>query len=70
MPMPLQRLADSLDRSHGQRIRSLECKVRENDFLVTLNVPPETDIDLDLCGGAIARNVPHGLRKGLTVARD
>ncbi len=46
--MPLLRLADSLDRSHDQRIRSLECKVRENDLLVILNVPPETDIDLEL----------------------
>jgi exopolyphosphatase/guanosine-5'-triphosphate,3'-diphosphate pyrophosphatase len=46
--MPLLRLADSLDRSHGQRIRSVECRVRENDFLVTLNVAPETDIDLEM----------------------
>jgi exopolyphosphatase/guanosine-5'-triphosphate,3'-diphosphate pyrophosphatase len=45
--IPLLRLADSLDRSHGQRIRSLECKQRENDFLIMLNVPPETDIDLE-----------------------
>jgi exopolyphosphatase/guanosine-5'-triphosphate,3'-diphosphate pyrophosphatase len=46
--IPLLRLADSLDRSHGQRIRSLECSPRENDLLVTLNVTPDTDIDLEI----------------------
>ena len=45
---PLLRLADGLDRSHGQRIRSVEVKAREFDFLITLNVPPETDIDLEM----------------------
>jgi exopolyphosphatase / guanosine-5'-triphosphate,3'-diphosphate pyrophosphatase len=46
--IPLLRLADSLDRSQGQRIRSLECIPRENDFLVTLNAPADTDIDLEI----------------------
>ncbi len=46
--IPLLRMADSLDRSHGQRIRSVGCKARENDFLITLDVPPETDIDLEI----------------------
>jgi exopolyphosphatase/guanosine-5'-triphosphate,3'-diphosphate pyrophosphatase len=46
--IPLLRLADSLDRSRGQRIRSVECKQRDNDFLITLNVPPDTDIDLEI----------------------
>ncbi len=46
--IPLLRMADSLDRSHGQRIRALECRARENDFLITLNVAPETDIDLEV----------------------
>jgi exopolyphosphatase / guanosine-5'-triphosphate,3'-diphosphate pyrophosphatase len=46
--IPLLRLSDSLDRSHGQRIRSLECQPRESDFLVTLNVQPDTDIDLEV----------------------
>ncbi len=46
--IPLLRMADSLDRSHGQRIRSVECKQRDNDFLITLNVPAETDIDLEV----------------------
>ena len=46
--IPLLRMADSLDRSHGQRIRSVECRQRDSDFLITLNVPPETDIDLEI----------------------
>jgi exopolyphosphatase / guanosine-5'-triphosphate,3'-diphosphate pyrophosphatase len=46
--IPLLRMADSLDRSHGQRIRSVECRQRESDFQITLNVPPETDIDLEI----------------------
>jgi exopolyphosphatase / guanosine-5'-triphosphate,3'-diphosphate pyrophosphatase len=46
--IPLLRLADSLDRSHGQRIRSIECKPRESDFLLTLHVAPDTDIDLEI----------------------
>jgi len=46
--MPLLRLADSLDRSHGQRVKSVDCRVRETDFLVTLEVAEGTDIDLEL----------------------
>ncbi len=46
--IPLLRMADSLDRSHGQRIRSVECRVRESDFLMTLYASPETDIDLEI----------------------
>jgi exopolyphosphatase/guanosine-5'-triphosphate,3'-diphosphate pyrophosphatase len=46
--IPLLRLADSLDRSHEQRIRSVQCRQRDGDFLITLNVPAETDIDLEI----------------------
>jgi exopolyphosphatase/guanosine-5'-triphosphate,3'-diphosphate pyrophosphatase len=46
--IPLLRLADSLDRSHGQRIRSVDCRQRDSDFLVTLNAPSDTDIDLEI----------------------
>jgi exopolyphosphatase/guanosine-5'-triphosphate,3'-diphosphate pyrophosphatase len=46
--MPLLRLADGLDRSRGQRIRSLECRERDSDFNILLSAPPETDIDLEL----------------------
>jgi hypothetical protein len=45
---PLLRMADSLDRSRGQRVRSVECKIRENDFLITVVAASETDIDLEL----------------------
>ena len=45
---PLLRLADSLDRSHGQRIRSVQCKIREADLWVGLAVPEGTDIDLEI----------------------
>jgi exopolyphosphatase/guanosine-5'-triphosphate,3'-diphosphate pyrophosphatase len=46
--IPLLRMADSLDRSRGQRIRSVDCKARDGEFLLTLNTPPETDIDLEV----------------------
>jgi exopolyphosphatase / guanosine-5'-triphosphate,3'-diphosphate pyrophosphatase len=46
--IPLLRLADSLDRSHGQRVRSVECRQRDGDFLITLNVAPDIDIDLEI----------------------
>ena len=46
--IPLLRMADSLDRSRGQRIRSVECRQRDGDFQITLNCPPETDIDLEI----------------------
>lgn len=46
--MPLLRLADSLDRSHGQIIRSAEAKAREHDVLVTLHAPAEADVDLEV----------------------
>jgi exopolyphosphatase/guanosine-5'-triphosphate,3'-diphosphate pyrophosphatase len=46
--IPLLRLADSLDRSHGQRIRSVEVRARESDFAIVLNASPDTDIDLEL----------------------
>jgi exopolyphosphatase/guanosine-5'-triphosphate,3'-diphosphate pyrophosphatase len=45
---PLLRMADGFDRSRGQRVRSVECKIRENDYLITVNAAPETDIDLEL----------------------
>jgi exopolyphosphatase/guanosine-5'-triphosphate,3'-diphosphate pyrophosphatase len=44
--IPLLRLADSLDRSHTQRIQSVECKIQEGQ--VTMLVTPSVDIDLEL----------------------
>lgn len=46
--IPLLRLADSLDRSHGQRVRAVECKVRDTDVLVQLSGPAEADFDLEI----------------------
>lgn len=45
---PLLRMADSLDRSRDQRIRSIDCKIRDSEFVLTLNVPPDADIDLEV----------------------
>lgn len=46
--IPLLRMADSLDRSQDQRIRSLECVPRDGDYLITLNAAPDTDLDLEV----------------------
>ena len=46
--MPLLRLADSLDRSHGQIVRSVDGRLRENDVLVTLHAAPDADLDLEV----------------------
>ena len=45
---PVLRLADSLDRSHGQRIRAVTCKVRPDDIWIGLTVAAGTDIDLEI----------------------
>ena len=61
--IPLLRLADSLDRSHGQRIRSIECKQRDSDFLIAVHVPPDTDIDLEVWAAErLSRHLPAGLQ--------
>jgi exopolyphosphatase/guanosine-5'-triphosphate,3'-diphosphate pyrophosphatase len=43
--IPLLRVADSLDRSHEQRIESLECDVRDGNVVVRLR--SSKDIDLE-----------------------
>jgi exopolyphosphatase / guanosine-5'-triphosphate,3'-diphosphate pyrophosphatase len=43
--IPILRLADNLDRSHEQRIRGVECNVRNGD--VVLQVRSHGDIDLE-----------------------
>lgn len=45
---PVLRLADSLDRSHGQRIRGVTCRIRQDDIWLGLAVPAGTDIDLEI----------------------
>jgi exopolyphosphatase/guanosine-5'-triphosphate,3'-diphosphate pyrophosphatase len=68
--IPLLRLADSLDRSHGQRIRSVECRPRESDFLITLNAQPDTDIDLEIWAAERLAEVFRQIyTKPITIAR-
>jgi exopolyphosphatase/guanosine-5'-triphosphate,3'-diphosphate pyrophosphatase len=43
--LPILRLADSLDRSHDQRIRGVDCRLREGP--VVLQVHSRGDIDLE-----------------------
>jgi exopolyphosphatase / guanosine-5'-triphosphate,3'-diphosphate pyrophosphatase len=42
---PLLRIADNLDRSRGQRVKSIDCVVRTND--VVLRMHSNQDVDLD-----------------------
>jgi exopolyphosphatase/guanosine-5'-triphosphate,3'-diphosphate pyrophosphatase len=44
--IPILRLADSLDRSHTQRVESVECKI--GDGKVTMQVAASAGIDLEL----------------------
>jgi exopolyphosphatase/guanosine-5'-triphosphate,3'-diphosphate pyrophosphatase len=48
---PLLRLADSLDRGNGQRIRSVECVVHEREIVVNLHAPASAGIELELWAG-------------------
>jgi len=43
--IPLLRLADGLDRSHDQRLKDVDCLVR--DYEVTLNLHSDADVDLE-----------------------
>ena len=52
---PLLRLADSLDRSHDQRIDHLQCQVRDGEVVVSLR--SEVDTDLELWAGERAADV-------------
>jgi exopolyphosphatase/guanosine-5'-triphosphate,3'-diphosphate pyrophosphatase len=46
--IPLLRLADNLNRSRQQRIRGIECRIRDNR--VVLEVASSQDIDLEQWG--------------------
>ena len=48
LTIPILRLADNLNRSHGQRIESLECRLRDGE--VALVVRSKGDIDLEQWG--------------------
>jgi hypothetical protein len=45
--MPLLRLADSLDRSNLQPVRSLECTEQADRFAITLTAAQEAESDLE-----------------------
>jgi exopolyphosphatase/guanosine-5'-triphosphate,3'-diphosphate pyrophosphatase len=46
MLVPLLRLADSLDRSHDQRIESVACQIRESDVKIDLGSTADTDLEI------------------------
>jgi exopolyphosphatase/guanosine-5'-triphosphate,3'-diphosphate pyrophosphatase len=48
LSVPLLRLADNLDRSHEQKIRSLDCRLQDGQ--VVLQVHSEGDVDLEQWG--------------------
>jgi exopolyphosphatase / guanosine-5'-triphosphate,3'-diphosphate pyrophosphatase len=48
LTIPILRLADNLNRSHGQRVESLECRLRNSE--VALVVRSNGDIDLEQWG--------------------
>ena len=43
--IPLLRLADGLDQSHGQRVQSVECRVGEDGILLVLRAKGDTDLE-------------------------
>lgn len=45
---PLLRLADSLDRGNGQKVRSVECVVYEREIVVNLHAHNSAGIELEL----------------------
>jgi exopolyphosphatase/guanosine-5'-triphosphate,3'-diphosphate pyrophosphatase len=45
---PLLRLADSLDRGNGQKVRSVECVVHEREIVVNLHAQASAGIELEL----------------------
>jgi exopolyphosphatase/guanosine-5'-triphosphate,3'-diphosphate pyrophosphatase len=55
MMIPILRLADNLDRSPGQRIKGVECKLRDGE--VTLQIQAGGDIDLAQWGAERAADV-------------
>lgn len=46
MLVPLLRLADSLDRSHDQRVGHMECSLRDGGVIVSLESDADTDLEL------------------------
>jgi exopolyphosphatase/guanosine-5'-triphosphate,3'-diphosphate pyrophosphatase len=46
--MPLLRLADSLDRSGEQRVKTVQCALLPNEFRITLIPAENCDVDLEI----------------------
>jgi exopolyphosphatase / guanosine-5'-triphosphate,3'-diphosphate pyrophosphatase len=71
LSIPLLRLADNLDRSHDQRIQSLECRLLDGQ--VVLHVHSKADVDLEQWGAERAADVfkeVYGRTISLTKAKD
>jgi exopolyphosphatase/guanosine-5'-triphosphate,3'-diphosphate pyrophosphatase len=43
--IPLLRIADSLDRSHDQRVQSIACQVQNNQAAITVDSPADIDLE-------------------------
>jgi len=66
---PLLRLADSLDRSHNQRIESMECQIRDSG--VALRLCSDAGIDLEEWAGERAAEVFQQVyKRPLTLERS
>ena len=59
---PLLRLASSLDRSHQQRIESLDCHLRNGNVILYLKSAADTDLD-QWARGAGRRNLSTDIRE-------
>ncbi len=46
MLVPLLRLADSLDRSHDQRVESVACQIRDSSVILDLRSTADTDLEM------------------------
>lgn len=68
--IPILRLADNLDRSHEQRVESIECKVRDNGD-IALAIAGRGDIDLEQWAAQRASDAFRQIYgRGLTVTRS
>jgi exopolyphosphatase/guanosine-5'-triphosphate,3'-diphosphate pyrophosphatase len=71
LSMPLLRLADSLDRSGEQRVKTVQCVVRPNDFQVTLHPVEGNDVDLEIWAAEQQKEIFREVYgKGLVLARN
>jgi exopolyphosphatase/guanosine-5'-triphosphate,3'-diphosphate pyrophosphatase len=69
LSIPLLRLADNLDRGHAQRIKSVDCKLRENGDIV-LQVHAAGDFDLEKWAAERAGEAFRSIYgKGISLAR-